>query len=459
MSDSKTECQQPHLDSGVLRTWSTIIKRNPHLRCSFISGLLLTVGLDSLAVLASALQPTQIGALLDGSGTVGYESHISAIVLLGIIIVVASGIQTFVVGRFVTQLTHRVRCRVFSIAVDRKLKTVDKVEAEAISARIVLDVDTAVQGLFRTIPSLLRSILLGLLCFTLMFAISGSMSLVVLLICVVVATVLWSVTSAYKKSLQEMLEKRGWLFSYTIAALSSWIVWARSLGFHRMLERYSVRSDEYRHSAFRTIRIQVLASQCVGLLLQIGQLFLLLWAFHLKSLGSITGGILVTFLIYYSLLLPEATASVSIWQGFQEVKSALERIRTIIEHNALTQEELHLTIEQDCEYPSLELKELVVHVGDLSEGFTTSPVSVTTSAGQMLGVSGPSGCGKTTLLHGIAGLAPIISGKLLIHLPKCDTINENVADMIEYFDQRVCLTPENIQLNLGFMNMDCDDED
>lgn len=444
------EQRRPGRNLGLLHCLRLVTESDRALRRLLVWGLALTTCLSSLVVLASTLQPAQLGALFDGGAGFSNRQRIIVIIGLGMTVVVVSTIQNFTVGHFVTMLTHRFRCQVFASAISSDLIAVDDVQSETLSTRIFLDIDTGVQGLFRTIPSMFRSALTGIVCFALMFTVSHSLSLIVLLICTVVTATLWGATRSCQSSLGEMLRDRGELMSYTLATLGSWIVWARSLSTPWMQRRYIERSDRFRGSSFRANCIQAFASQCVGLLLQVGQLGLLLWAFHLKAMGIITGGILITFLMYYAILIPEAATTVSTWQGYQEATAAWRRVLDTIDGCQSATERPRLSIESAYEATaSLELRDVAVHVGDEQSGFSTMPVSASVVTGQILGIAGPSGAGKTSLLRGIAGLARISSGELLVRVPAARDVSLNICDFVEYVDQKVYLVPEDIWTNLG----------
>jgi subfamily B ATP-binding cassette protein MsbA len=115
--------------------------------------------------------------------------------------------------------------------------------------------------------------------------------------------------------------------------------------------------------------------------------------------GEITGGQLVSFLLYAVMVAGAISSLASLWGGYQEAQGAAERVFELLAQRPTVAEPEHPTALPEA--ASLTLDDVWFRYGD-ELPWALQEVSVSIEPGEVVALVGPSGAGKSTL----AGLVP-----------------------------------------------------
>lgn len=212
----------------------------------------------------------------------------------------------------------------------------------------------------------------------------------------------------------------------------------------KMYDIYNEASIEYQHAVDQYYKL-------ISLYLVIGQLmptlsivFTLILGFYYISIGSMTLGALLSFMVYVRYLeWPMSALANSIGQQIS-AKVSLARLDEVLSEKPL----LESGVESISKIEEIEFKDFNYQVGDLK---ILQNINLKFKAGDFIGVVGKTGSGKTSLLKQLLRFNEVGKNQILVNEKSIENYNiEELRSLISYVPQEHMLFSKTIKENIEF---------
>ena len=184
------------------------------------------------------------------------------------------------------------------------------------------------------------------------------------------------------------------------------------------------------------------------------QVAMLGWGAKLALDGQLTGGMVIAASIISSRALAPIEGAIEGWYHVVQARSALNRIKTLLQGSPLNFARLRLPRPQG----RLDV-ERILFVPPPSKRVILNGISFSLSPGESMAIIGSSGAGKTTLGKMLVGSILPTSGNVRLDLMDLRNWDQRqFGESIGYLPQDVQLFPGSIKANIGRMRDDASDE-
>jgi ATP-binding cassette subfamily B protein len=363
---------------------------------------------------ASLLAPAIISYTIDHFiKTKNYGGVLRFAGLLGIIYttgLVTSYVQTLRMGGVGRRVLFRLRNQVFTKLQDLPVEFFNQNKAGDLISRINNDTDKLNQFFSQALMQFIGSafVIFGAGIFLLAFNIRLGAAALLPALCVFIVTKLISawVKSKNKKSLQAM----GGMSAEIQESLENFkaIVAFNRLDYFR--DKFNAANQTNFKASVGSGMASNIFMPMYGLASGLAQIIVLAYGIWLISIGSITVGLLIGFLLYVNSFYGPLRQLASVWQSLQLALASLDRISEVLD---LETDLLVLPLEDQSGSSALEFKNISFHY---TEGVDVlKDISFKLEKGKTYALVGPTGGGKTTIASLMARLYDPSSGVVYLN--------------------------------------------
>ena len=363
---------------------------------------------------ASLLAPAIISYTIDTfiktknyGGVLRFAGLLAVIYTTGL---VTSYVQTLRMGGVGRRVLFRLRNQVFTKLQDLPVAFFNQNKAGDLISRINNDTDKLNQFFSQALMQFIGSafVIFGAGIFLLAFNIRLGAAALLPALCVLIVTRSISawVKSKNKKSLQAM----GGMSAEIQESLENFkaIVAFNRLDYFR--DKFNVANQTNFKASVGSGMASNIFMPMYGLASGLAQIIVLAYGIWLISIGSITVGLLIGFLLYVNSFYGPLRQLASVWQSLQLALASLDRISEVLD---LESDLLVLPLENQSGSSALEFKNISFHY---TEGVDVlKDISFKLEKGKTYALVGPTGGGKTTIASLMARLYDPSSGVVYLN--------------------------------------------
>ena len=183
--------------------------------------------------------------------------------------------------------------------------------------------------------------------------------------------------------------------------------------------RYDKSNDELARSDFRAGAIMAIPNPLMNLFLNIGLVLVILFGAHRVNSGDMKAGVIITFLIYFNLILGAVLGINRIFIMYTKAGASANRIGAVLDLADSRPEILSRGVKEDVPFIRFEnVSFSYPHLQETAESadreYAVSDISFDLNRGESLGIIGSTGCGKTTLINLLMRFYDVTKGRILV---------------------------------------------
>jgi ATP-binding cassette subfamily B protein len=268
-----------------------------------------------------------------------------------------------------------------------------------------------------TITVLLNTLMVFLY-FLLMFAYNITMTFIVMLFIPLYITIVLYFTPRIKAIAQEIFLTNAQATAHLIEALNGIEALKATANEYFARSRWENAFAENVNRNYRSIMLSLMSSSLFQMATLAASIVILWYGANEVIAGSMTIGELMGFNILMGLVTGPILQVVSLWNSFQEVRIAVDRVTDVLtvdpEREPVTQpEEIPVTLGDARGHIAFENVNFS-YVTDDKTNYVMSDFNLEVQPGERVALVGPSGCGKSTIAKMVLGFHMPKGGKMLI---------------------------------------------
>ena len=398
----------------------------------------------------------------------GITSHIDlaaigrvSLLLLGLYLLGAlcSFAQHFILSTVTLRLSNRLRADIF-VKVNRvPMKLFGKIPAGDILSRMTNDVNTLVQSLSNSLPSMVTAVAQFLGCLIMMFVTEWRMSLAAVAATLLGFGLMGLIMSRSQKYYLARQTSLGELNGYVEEMYSGHDVVRISRAEKKMKAEFRRLNTAVYQANRKSQFISGIMQPLMSFVGNLGYVAVCIYGSKLAMDGVIDFGVIVAFIMYVRLF----TSPLSTFaQGMTQMQSAAAAGKRVFDF--LEEEELE---DESGKEPFTTQVKGAVEFKDLCFGYTEEKgeaviknFSASVKPGQKIAIVGPTGAGKTTIVNLLMRFYELWGGSILIDGVETGSMRrEDVHDMFSMVLQDTWMFQGTARENLVFNRKDASDEE
>lgn len=445
------------------KPWGKLIAYcKPYLPVSIFALILAAVG-----TIFTIVGPNMLSEITDliTEGIAG-EIDITAIGKIALFLAILYGlsfifnyIQSFIMATITQRVSKRLRTDISDKIDKLPLKYFDSTTYGDVLSRVTNDVDMIGQTLNQSISSLVTAVVMFLGSLIMMFSINVTMTLSAIAATAVGFVLMIFIISKSQKYFISQQKDLGRMNGHIEEIYSG----------HDVVKVYNADKEakqefnEINESLFNSAwRSQFMSGMMMPLMIFIGNLgyvVVCVVGAALAMKGSITFGVIVSFMVYIRLFTQPLSQLAQAATSLQSTAAASERVFEFLEEDELEYES-NKTVILDAKDVKGNVEFKNVKFGYTKEKLIIKDFSAHIKAGQKVAIVGPTGAGKTTLVNLLMRFYEVDSGEIKIEdVPNKSITRKNVHDLFCMVLQDTWLFEGTIKENIVYNKEDVTDEE
>lgn len=445
------------------KPWGKLIAYcKPYLPAMMFALVLATVG-----TIFTIIGPNMLSDITDliTEGITG-EIDITAIGKIGLFLAILYGLsfvfnylQAFIMATITQRVSKKLRTDI-SNKIDRlPLKYFDSTTYGDILSRVTNDVDMIGQSLNQSIGSLVTAVVMFFGSLIMMFSINVTMTLSAIAATFVGFVLMTFIISRSRKYFIRQQQDLGRINGHIEEIYSGHDVMKVYNGEKAAKQEFNEINESLFNSAWRA---QFLSGMMMPLMILIGNLgyvVVCVVGAALTVKGSITFGVIVSFMVYIRLFTQPLSQLAQAATSLQSTAAASERVFEFLQEEELEDEsDKKATLDAKDVTGNVEFKN--VKFGYTKEKLIIKDFSAQIKAGQKVAIVGPTGAGKTTLVNLLMRFYEVDSGEIMIgDVPTKSISRKNVHDLFCMVLQDTWLFEGTVKENIVYNKENVSDED
>ncbi|MEQ6353666.1 ABC transporter ATP-binding protein [Lysinibacillus sp. M3] len=415
------------------KPWGKLIAYcKPYLPAMIFALVLATVG-----TIFTIVGPNMLSDITDliTEGITG-EIDITAIGKIGLFLAILYGLsfifnylQAFIMATITQRVSKKLR-KDISNKIDRlPLKYFDSTTYGDVLSRVTNDVDMIGQSLNQSIGSLVTAVVMFFGSLIMMFSINVTMTLSAIAATFVGFVCMTFIISRSRKYFIRQQQDLGRINGHIEEIYSGHDVMKVYNGEKVAKQEFNEINESLFNSAWRA---QFMSGMMMPLMIFIGNLgyvVVCVVGAALTVKGSITFGVIVSFMVYIRLFTQPLSQLAQAATSLQSTAAASERVFEFLNEEELEDESnKKATLDAKDVTGNVEFKN--VKFGYTKEKLIIKDFSAQIKAGQKVAIVGPTGAGKTTLVNLLMRFYEVDSGEIMIgDVPTKSISRKNVHDL------------------------------
>ncbi|MFK4329110.1 ATP-binding cassette subfamily B multidrug efflux pump [Bacillus sp. RC97] len=445
------------------KTWGKLIVYcKPHLL-----GIIFALILAAVGTIFTIVGPNMLSEITDliTEGIAG-EIDTTAIGKIALFLAILYGlsfifnyIQSFIMATITQRFSKRLRTDISEKIDKLPLKYFDSTTYGDVLSRVTNDVDMIGQTLNQSISSLVTAVVMFLGSLIMMFYINVTMTLSAIAATAVGFVLMIIIMSKSQKYFIRQQKDLGRMNGHIQEICSGLDVVKVYNADKEVKNEFNEINESLFNSAWRS---QFMSGMMMPLMIFIGNLgyvVVCVVGATLAMKGSITFGVIVSFMVYIRLFTQPLSQLAQAATSLQATAAASERVFELLEEDELEDEsDKKAILDAKDVKGNVEFKN--VKFGYTKENPIIKDFSAHIKAGQKVAIVGPTGAGKTTLVNLLMSFYEVDSGEIKIDdVPTKSITRKNIHDLFCMVLQDTWLFEGTIKENIVYNKEDVTDEE
>ncbi|MGE7693802.1 ABC transporter ATP-binding protein [Lysinibacillus sp. NPDC094177] len=433
----------------------------------YLPAIIFAIVLAVVGTIFTIIGPNKLSEITDliMDGMSG-EIDITAIGKIGLLLAILYGlsfvfnyIQAFIMATITQRVSKRLRTDI-SNKIDRlPLKYFDSTTHGDVLSRVTNDVDMIGQSLNQSIGSLVSAGVMFFGSLIMMFYINVTMALSAIAATFIGFVFMTFIISKSRKYFIRQQQDLGKINGHIEEIYSGHSVMKVYNGEKVAKQEFNEINESLFNSAWRA---QFMSGMMMPLMIFIGNLgyvVVCVVGAALTVKGSITFGVIVSFMVYIRLFTQPLSQLAQAATSLQSTAAASERVFEFLQEEELKDEsDKKATLDAKDVNGNVEFKN--VKFGYTKEKLIIKDFSAQIKAGQKVAIVGPTGAGKTTLVNLLMRFYEVDSGEIMIEdVPTKSITRKNVHDLFCMVLQDTWLFEGTIKENIIYNKEHVTDEE
>ena len=384
----------------------------------------------------------------------------TALFLLGLYVLSAvfSFLQHFILATVTLRLSNRLRADIFDKVNRAPMKLFGRIPYGDILSRMTNDVNTLVQSLSNSLPSMISAAAQFIGCLVMMFITEWHMSIAAVGATLLGFALMGLIMSRSQKYFLARQTSLGQLNGYVEEMYTGHDVVRLSRAEKKMKSEFDRLNAEVYQANRKSQFISGIMQPLMGFVGNLGYVAVCIYGSKLTMDGVIDFGVIVAFIMYVRLF----TSPLSTFaQGMTQMQSAAAAGKRVFDF--LEEEELEDESEKES-YTApvkgqVEFKNLRFGYSEDRKNAVIRDFSASVKPGQKVAIVGPTGAGKTTIVNLLMRFYELWAGSILIDgVPTAEMKREDVHSMFSMVLQDTWMFQGTVRENLVFNGEKVSDE-
>ena len=385
----------------------------------------------------------------------------TALFLLGLYVLSAifSVIQHFILATVTLRLSNRLRADIFDKVNRAPMKLFGRIPYGDILSRMTNDVNTLVQSLSNSLPSMVSAAAQFIGCLIMMFITEWHMSLAAIAATLIGFALMGLIMSRSQKYFLARQTSLGQLNGYVEEMYTGHDVVRISRAEKKMKSEFDRLNKEVYQANRKSQFISGIMQPLMGFVGNLGYVAVCIYGSKLAMDGVIDFGVIVAFIMYVRLFISSLG---NLAQGMTQMQSAAAAGKRVFDF--LEEEELEDESEKEhytaAVQGQVEFKNLRFGYDTEHENAVIKDFSASVKPGQKIAIVGPTGAGKTTIVNLLMRFYELWGGSILIDgVPTAEMKREDVHSMFSMVLQDTWMFQGTVRENLVFNGENVSDEE
>lgn len=385
----------------------------------------------------------------------------TALFLLGLYVLSAifSFLQHFILATVTLRLSNRLRADIFDKVNRAPMKLFGRIPYGDILSRMTNDVNTLVQSLSNSLPSMVSAAAQFIGCLVMMFITEWHMSIAAVGATLLGFALMGLIMSRSQKYFLARQTSLGQLNGYVEEMYSGHDVVRISRAEKKMKSAFDRLNKEVYQANRKSQFISGIMQPLMGFVGNLGYVAVCIYGSKLAMEGVIDFGVIVAFIMYVRLF----TSPLSTFaQGMTQMQSAAAAGKRVFDF--LEEEELEDEIGKESYTTQVkgqvEFKNLSFGYSEDRKNAVIKDFSASVKPGQKIAIVGPTGAGKTTIVNLLMRFYELWGGSILIDgVPTTEMKREDVHSLFSMVLQDTWMFQGTVRENLVFNCQQVPDEE
>ncbi|WP_285399908.1 ABC transporter ATP-binding protein [Lysinibacillus sp. fls2-241-R2A-57] len=433
----------------------------------YLPAIIFALVLAVVGTIFTIIGPDKLSEITDliTEGITG-EIDIAAIGKIGLLLAILYGlsfifnyIQAFIMATITQRVSKSLRTDISKKIDKLPLKYFDSTTYGDVLSRVTNDVDMIGQSLNQSIGSLVTAVVMFFGSLIMMFSINVTMTLSAVAATFVGFVLMTFIISKSRKYFTRQQQDLGRMNGHIEEIYSGHDVMKVYNGEKAAKQEFNEINESLFSSAWRA---QFMSGMMMPLMIFIGNLgyvVVCVVGAALTMNGSITFGVIVSFMVYIRLFTQPLSQLAQAATSLQATAAASERVFEFLNEAELEDEsDKKAILEAKDVEGNVEFKN--VKFGYTKEKLIIKDFSAHIKAGQKVAIVGPTGAGKTTLVNLLMRFYEVDSGEIMIgDVPTKSISRKNVHDLFCMVLQDTWLFEGTVKENIVYNKENVTDEE
>ena len=385
----------------------------------------------------------------------------TALFLLGLYVLSAifSFLQHFILATVTLRLSNRLRADIFDKVNRAPMKLFGRIPYGDILSRMTNDVNTLVQSLSNSLPSMVSAAAQFIGCLVMMFITEWHMSLAAIGATLLGFALMGLIMSRSQKYFLARQTSLGQLNGYVEEMYSGHDVVRISRAEKKMKSAFDRLNKEVYQANRKSQFISGIMQPLMGFVGNLGYVAVCIYGSKLAMDGVIDFGVIVAFIMYVRLFTSPLSTFAQGMTQMQSAAAAGKRVFDFLEEEELEDESGKESYTAQVK-GQVEFKNLRFGYSEDRKNAVIKDFSASVKPGQKIAIVGPTGAGKTTIVNLLMRFYELWGGSILIDgVPTTEMKREDVHSLFSMVLQDTWMFQGTVRENLVFNCQQVPDEE
>ena len=385
----------------------------------------------------------------------------TALFLLGLYVLSAifSFLQHFILATVTLRLSNRLRADIFDKVNRAPMKLFGRIPYGDILSRMTNDVNTLVQSLSNSLPSMVSAAAQFIGCLVMMFITEWHMSIAAVGATLLGFALMGLIMSRSQKYFLARQTSLGQLNGYVEEMYSGHDVVRISRAEKKMKSAFDRLNKEVYQANRKSQFISGIMQPLMGFVGNLGYVAVCIYGSKLAMDGIIDFGVIVAFIMYVRLFTSPLSTFAQGMTQMQSAAAAGKRVFDFLEEEELEDESGKESYTAQVK-GQVEFKNLRFGYSEDRKNAVIKDFSASVKPGQKIAIVGPTGAGKTTIVNLLMRFYELWGGSILIDgVPTTEMKREDVHSLFSMVLQDTWMFQGTVRENLVFNCQQVPDEE